>query len=295
MGDRWMVNLQVKIAELMPDWLYDTLYGCKILPSYLQWRLHPVGGSRARAYFQPLKNALYGYRCVVIGNGPSLKMMDLNPLKEEYTIGLNRIYLMFESLGLTTDWLVAVNRFVLQQFSSEMEDPGCVTILNWRYRNRAEAPGPGTVFLHPAPYKKSMDGSILKGYYPHIGSVTNVALEMAFFLGFSEVILIGVDHNYQHSGTGSQVVESAGPDPDHFSADYFGKGTLWQLPDYQLMEHGFRENRRLFESDGRQIVDGTVAGKLDVFPKVDFYQHLQKSTYMKKGRKGPVSGSQLSP
>jgi uncharacterized Rossmann fold enzyme len=41
-----------------------------------------------------------GKRCFIIGNGPSLKMEDLDKLKNEYTFAANKIYLAFEE----TDW-----------------------------------------------------------------------------------------------------------------------------------------------------------------------------------------------
>ena len=42
-----------------------------------------------------LKDKHKGERCFIIGNGPSLKQTDLTKLKNEYTFGLNRIYLAF--------------------------------------------------------------------------------------------------------------------------------------------------------------------------------------------------------
>ena len=42
-----------------------------------------------------LKDKYQGQRAFIIGNGPSLKITDLSKLKEEFTFGLNRIYLMF--------------------------------------------------------------------------------------------------------------------------------------------------------------------------------------------------------
>ena len=62
------------------------------------------------AYFSPerldtiqrlgaLQDIHKGERCFIIGNGPSLKQTDLTKLKNEYTFGLNRIYLAFPEMG----------------------------------------------------------------------------------------------------------------------------------------------------------------------------------------------------
>jgi len=54
------------------------------------------------------KNKHKGQRCFIVGNGPSLKEMDLAPLRNEFTFGLNRIYLLFESLGFATTYFVSL-------------------------------------------------------------------------------------------------------------------------------------------------------------------------------------------
>jgi hypothetical protein len=41
-------------------------------------------------------------RCFLIGNGPSLRKMDLSHLRNEFSIGLNRIYLLFPEIGFPT-------------------------------------------------------------------------------------------------------------------------------------------------------------------------------------------------
>ena len=56
----------------------------------------------------------------------------------------------------------------------------------------------------------------------------------------------------------------------HFSPDYFGKGVVWQLPDFKQNEWAYTMAKEVFESEGREIVDATVDGNLQVFPKVDY-------------------------
>ena len=62
-----------------------------------------------------LKGIHNGERCFVIGNGPSLKNMDLSLLKGEYTIGTNRIYLMFAELGFPVSYYLCINSLVVEQ------------------------------------------------------------------------------------------------------------------------------------------------------------------------------------
>ncbi|HSO26671.1 MAG TPA: hypothetical protein VLS48_01280, partial [Anaerolineales bacterium] len=101
-------------------------------------------------------------------------------------------------------------------------------------------------------------------------TVTYVALQLAYYMGFSEVILIGVDHSFSTQGQPNTTVVSQGEDPDHFHKGYFGKGFRWQIPDLATSEVSYRMARQAYEADGRRVVDATVGGKLTVFPKVAY-------------------------
>jgi len=58
-----------------------------------------------------------GERCFIIGGGPSLLKLDLEPLKNEITFGVNSIFLIFDLLHfqpnyyVVEDWLVYEDRF----------------------------------------------------------------------------------------------------------------------------------------------------------------------------------------
>ena len=56
-------------------------------------------GRLSRRTLEGFRDRYAGKRCFIIGNGPSLREMDLSALRDEYTFGLNRIYLMFEKIG----------------------------------------------------------------------------------------------------------------------------------------------------------------------------------------------------
>ena len=63
-------------------------------PHTISWFL-PWGFSREnRSKLRKYKNIHKGKRCFIIANGPSLKKIDFSLLKDEITIGMNRIYLI---------------------------------------------------------------------------------------------------------------------------------------------------------------------------------------------------------
>ena len=89
-------------------------------------------------------------------------------------------------------------------------------------------------------------------------------------MGFSQAILIGVDHSFTTKGKPNTTIVSAGDDPNHFHPKYFGRGFKWQLPDLNTSEVGYLLAKENYSQDGREVIDATVGGKLTIFPKVKF-------------------------
>jgi hypothetical protein len=209
-----------------------------------------------------------GQRCFIIGNGPSLKQTDLSKLRGEFTFGLNRIYLMFSELGFTTTYFVTVNSLVIEQCAEDIRRLSIPKFLSWRSHKLIQ-PSQDMIFLHTtytgARFAQDARGRLWEG-----ATVTNVALQLAYHMGFKQSILIGVDHNYKTQGKPNTTITSQGDDPNHFHAGYFGKGFRWQLPDLETSERGYHMARLAYEQAGRQVLDATVGGKLTIFPKVEY-------------------------
>lgn len=219
------------------------------------------------------RNAFVGRRCIIVGNGPSLASMDLSVLRGEITFGLNRIYLLFDKLGFSTSFLVSVNDYVVQQCASDITAAPCPKFFSLRHRHLVDPKRPDTVLLRNAPYPRFCTDPPSQGVWEG-ATVTNVAIQLAHFMGFNTVILIGVDHRFSSQGTPHALVVSEGPDTNHFDPTYFGKGWAWQLPDLVMSEESYRMALEQFTRDGRTIVDATVGGALEVFPKVEFNSYL---------------------
>ena len=216
-----------------------------------------------------LKHKRRGERCFIIGNGPSLGDTDLTRLRNEATFGLNRIYLLFEKMGFETTYHVCVNRLVIEQCAREIEALRMPRFLSWHSRDLIERRR-GMIFVGD-PYDGSLGFSRTPGRCVWEGAtVTYVAMQLAYYLGYRQVVLVGVDHNFVSQGTPHEAVTSTGADPDHFDANYFGKGFRWQLPDLETSEAAYTLAKHAFEADGREIVDATVRGKLNVFRKVRY-------------------------
>ncbi len=241
----------------------------------LSYRFDP----RCRASRQrlaTLQNRHAGQRCFIIGNGPSLKGMDLRPLQTEFTFGLNRGYLLSDRIGGPTTFLVAVNRYVVEQFASEMLTTGSETFIGWRSRNWVPAGSDVSFVRRGRPFTFASDMAA-EGVWEG-ATVTYVALQLAFHMGFDDVILIGVDHSFTSHGPANELVVSEEADPNHFDPSYFGPGVRWQLPDLTTSEIAYRLAQSAFERAGRRVTDATVGGSLEVFPKTDFERVIDEGS-----------------
>ncbi len=233
------------------------------------YQLSPDGRS-SRQRLGELKDSRRGERCFIIGNGPSLQQTDLSLLKSEFTFGLNRIYLLFEKLGFPTTYLVTVNRLVLEQCIDEILAAPTTKFIPWRFRGELKGlPAGDTVFVQSDCARPGFTPDARKFLWAG-ATVTYVAMQLAYHIGFEQVILVGVDHSFVTTGEPHREVVSQGDDPNHFSPNYFGKGFKWQLPDLETSEIAYRMAREAFRADGREIVDATVGGKLQIFPKVEY-------------------------
>jgi hypothetical protein len=266
-----MSALKQTLKNIIPDPLkpaakssYDAICRIPDLPGayFHPWRRESI------ARLQSYRGKHSGQRCFIIGNGPSLKQTDLTKLRNEFTFGMNRFYLAFPELGFETTYYVSMNDLVIEQCADDFRKLPMPKFFSWRGA-RWITPDDRTQFIYTSytgpGFSKDITGRVWES-----ATVTYVALQLAYYMGFSTVVLIGVDHNFVTQGAPNQTVVSQGDDPNHFNTAYFGKGFRWQLPDLETSEVGYRMARDAFAADGRQVLDATVGGKLQVFPKVDY-------------------------
>lgn len=234
---------------------------------YMKWR---------RKYAKKLKkfkNIHKGQDCFIIGNGPSLNKMDLSPLSDYHTFGLNKIFLMEEmGVDLNLSYLVSVNELVIEQAHKQFEQMTCPTFLSHTASDGVVAKKSHIHRLHTLntwSFYEDISQPICEGW-----TVTYVAMQIAYYMGFERVFIIGVDHSFKQSGSSNETQTYEGDDQNHFHPDYF-KGQKWQLADVYGSECSFHLANYYFKKDERLILDATVGGKLDVFPKIDFKEALK--------------------
>jgi len=214
-----------------------------------------------------------GEDCFLIGNGPSLNKMELSLLNDYHTIGLNKIFLLFEKTNLNIEYHVCVNRFVLEQCRNEFLEMQCPSFISYKHGKKLFGHSEKIFFLGDIHSKWTFFEDITRGISQG-STVTYAALQVAFYLGFSRVFLIGVDHSFAQKGTPHKVETLKGDDISHFDPNYF-KGMKWQLPDLEGSEKAYSLAKMSFEKHNRSVFDATVGGKLNIFPKISFDEALR--------------------
>lgn len=226
-----------------------------------------------------------GERGVIVCNGPSLNRMDLEFLTGQTVIGLNKIHLGLESFGFYPRYIVAVNDKVVQQSADALRGLSSIKFVT----DRALPHLPPDAFT----YHIRTTG-LRERFYPDITSgvreghtVTHAALQIAYFMGFSEVVIIGMDHRFAAEGRPNEAQFLVGPDPNHFSPDYFGNQT-WDLPNLAESEISYRAALTAYERDNRRIIDATLDGACTVFPKADFREVFNLTSDAGKAGTAPL-------
>lgn len=254
------------------------------VPRQLSWRLRygllgrgvPITANdrRIRAHH----NSLSGQRVWVIGNGPSIGQTDLSPLADQVTIGTNSIFLNRERMGFDVTHYVVEDYLVAEDRGDDIAAITDSTKWFGNYLHYCLPESDNTLWMNvSADYGESPNWPRFSRNLSRIayvgGTVTYLCIQLAYYLGASEVVLVGVDHSYvvdEEEPLEGNTITSTRDDVNHFHPDYFGEGKRWHLPRVDRMERAYVRAREVFDADGRKLLNATKGGRLDVFPRVDY-------------------------
>lgn len=239
-----------------------------------------------RPALRKIKAARTRKRCFVIGNGPSLLQTDLTKLKDEVTFVMNGFFLKMPELDWTPTFYVCEDHLVAEDRATEinaLKGPTKFFPASLRY---VIQPDEHTVFYDHRPrksYPHGFDFSFDADVNTYTGgTVTFSCLQLAAYMGFEEIYLIGVDASYAIpvdatlGGAGRiKELDMKSDDPNHFHPDYFGKGKRWHEPNVDTMLEAYKEAKRATNARGVAIYNAGVGGKLEVFPRVPYADLFQ--------------------
>lgn len=224
-----------------------------------------------------LKDIHKGERCFIVANGPSLAANDLNKLAElhEITFAMNRIYKIFPETKWRPDYYVCED---IKIFNEAIADINAIPAklkfipINHHWYNGINIEGALYFWANYDQTKKCPYGfsAEIEHQMDCQGTVTFTCINIAAYMGFKEIYLIGVDHNYRViiNEEGNQIVDENAK--DYFCANYDADIQDTVVHDMGQNTRAYRNAKAYCDIQGIIIYNATRGGKLEVFPRVDF-------------------------
>lgn len=266
-----MVDLENPILKKSPT-INPYRQAVKNVSERIKWDLNPLSWI-SRAQLKKIFNTHVGEKAIILCNGPSLLKTDFKLLEGIYTFGLNKINLLFDKNEFRPDAIVSVNSFVIEQ-NKDFFNTTHIPLFLDSHSTKEIKSRKNVTFFHSdqqVKFARDVSFSIWQG-----ATVTSVALQLAFHMGFQEVALVGCDHNFAQSGPANQTVISSDKDDSHFDPNYFAGGVKWQLPDLVASEYAYSLARETFTAFGRTVYNSTDGGKLEIFERLPLNKFLGK-------------------
>lgn len=213
-------------------------------------------------------------KCIIVGNGPSLRKIDFSLLKDQDVFICNNTFLDQELLNSATYYTV-VNNLVAEQGYQNMNAIKGITKIFPYWLAYCIQPDEDTYFVNSVGHPRFSTDMEKNVSWRHTVSFFN--MQLAFGLGYEEVALIGMDHSYrqdQKYKEGEEILELK-DDDNHFNPNYF-KGKKWHAADVDNMEAMYVLAKEAFEKENRKIYNCTVGGHLELFDRMSLREFLYK-------------------
>ena len=216
------------------------------------------------SHLRKYRDLHFGKRCFIVATGPSLTTEDLELIKNEYTIGVNALCKKFPEMGWKTTYFVisdaeAYNKlkpFLNEQnisffggHSDEIGDKNCIVIPkdihnNYMWRNSKKV------------FWKNIEIAVGNG-----NTVVLNAIQIAAYMGFKEIYLLGTDCNYRLKSEKLYFVDHGIRSSVQYSAG------IRMIEDYKAI-------KRFTDAWGIKVFNATRGGMLEVFERVDLSRVL---------------------
>ena len=263
-----------KLARIVLKEMYDTLrYDVK---GYLTEK--QIIDKDTYGKIALFKDQYKGKKCVLIGSGPSLTFEDLTVLSKSdvVTIACNSLFKAYDFTPWRADLYCIADSgvfntvgakvleeqrgkplFVSEAVFTELDDALKRRVYPVRVRRNATYP------------KKRKFSDKAGRYMYRFGSVLYFMIQLAVYLGFEEIYLLGCDCNYSYTKMKDGSIQKTG-DKDYFIKDYEDRSGHQPFNQFDIVMPDYDEARRYSDKHGIKIFNATRGGKLESFIRVNF-------------------------
>lgn len=212
-----------------------------------------------------MKNSHVGERCFIVATGPSLTLSDLELLKNEVTFGMNSICKIFKDTTWRPTYYGIQDSLVYEKMEVFIKDSFCEkdnVLVADHLGEHFNLPNyyiqfPFNHYYHQYQSEKKQyfvkfsDNSYVMVYDGY--SITYSLIQIANYMGFKEIYLLGADCNYE-KGKKNHFVESGFIDKNAYDS-------------FERLMLGYYEVKKYISDKDIKVINCTRGGKLEIFPR----------------------------
>lgn len=220
-----------------------------------------------KAKIEKLKNSYNDKRCFIIGGAPSLKELDLSLLNDEYTFTVNKGYKLRDIGLIKSNSHIILDRQLLEDDGVFDEIPAdfadnffinAEITFNKESANKIFVENLGSNMIR---FQEDLTKPLM-----HIGTVIGQAIQIAYYMGFSKIYLIGVDLDF--SIKPGHVYEES-------KEESFRQETI-SVKGERVMLNGMQTITSFLEGKGVSIYNASPAGDVNCMPRVNYKEIFNK-------------------
>lgn len=235
--------------------------------------------AESKAVLASYKDKYDGRRCVIIGNGPSLKPEDLDRLKGEITFASNRIYNLYDKTDWRPTFLCAQDHVVLESICEHLPQVALQSEMlilaasAYEICEQAVADVENLIwmplrYIPPRNDRYHFSVNAVKEVIEGL-TITYSCMQLAAYMGFREIYLLGVDHNYSiEIDRNGKIVKQDASVKDYFQGSAETKPG--NPPQVIEMTYAYISAEKYSRNHGFRIFNATRGGKLEIFERKSF-------------------------
>lgn len=282
------------IKKIIPPLLWEFLVGLKTYVSIFKYK-------KLLSKNIALKDLHKGKRCFILGSGPSIKKQNLGHLKDEIVFALNNFYVHEEFSNIISntnvekyymtapihppqteeewkDWFIDIEKnvpvnvktlfglngnkinikYILDKYGLFKQH-----IKFWYYE--------GKQFKN----EKKLNGMDITSAIYSGESVSVYTLILAIYMGFSEIYLLGMDHDYflYDDESEMRMYKTSIHQNNEFERTF---GDTFYIKEFLRQYNIFSKYHAFGVNSSSKIYNASAGGILKVFPKVNFENLFKK-------------------
>lgn len=238
--------------------------------------LKPILDKRIKS----LHNIHEGEVCFVIGNGPSLCTEDLDKISELNikTFASNLIYKVFNQTQWRPTYYCTQDQQVIDEIAGNFksvinECDGMFVRRDVYHQLSSEVLNNDKLYLprlimHIRKDKYFDFSEDLSKFGCDGCTITYLMIQIAYYMGFKTIYLIGIDHNFPFLFDENDNIVKDNTFKQHFYETKEDKNKFNPARPYE-MTMAYKSARNFLEKRGVQIFNATRGGKLEVFKRMD--------------------------